>query len=174
MDYMAPPRRGWLARGGNIAPDANQFLCQERDKQFPIKPSAGTAVVMLGHVPQLGKALQPLKHQLNLPTHTVKSQNVRRRTTGAGRKHDDVLSKFECSRPSDHLLLTRFAQQTPMSLLNRAVALSYCTQPACKRRTLTMKDNPPFTELPIRARAVSRCAVSATIRRTMRSNPVSG
>lgn len=100
---------------------------------------------MLGHVPQLGKALQPLKHQLNLPTHTVKSQNVRRRTTGARRKHDDVLSKFECSRPSDHLLLTRFAQPTPMSLLNRAVALSYCTQSACKRRTLTMKDNPPFT-----------------------------
>ena len=50
----------WVARGGNIAPDANQFLCQERDKQFPIKPSAGTAVVMLGHVPQLGKALQSL------------------------------------------------------------------------------------------------------------------
>ena len=42
-------------------------MCQERDKQFPIKPSAGTAVVMFGHVPQLGKALQSLKHQLNLP-----------------------------------------------------------------------------------------------------------
>jgi hypothetical protein len=142
-----PARREWVARGGNIAPDANQFLCQERDKQFPIKPSAGTAIVMLGHVPQLGKALQSLKHQLNLPTHTVRSQNVRRRTAGAGRKHDHVLSKFECSRPSDHLLLTRFALQAPMSLLNRAVALSYCAQPARKRRTLTMQDNAPFGEL---------------------------
>ncbi len=46
---------------------------------------------MLGHVPQLGKALQSLKHQLNLPTHTVRSQNVRRRTAGADRKHDHVL-----------------------------------------------------------------------------------
>lgn len=143
-----PRRREWVTRGGNIAPDADQFLCQERDQQFPIKPSTGTAVVMLGHVPQLGEALQSLKHQLNLPTHTVKSQNVRRRTTGAGREHDHVLSKFECSRPSYHLLLTRFAQQSPMSLLNRAVALSYCTEPARKRGTLTMKDNPPFAELP--------------------------
>jgi hypothetical protein len=79
---------------------------------------------MFGHVPQLGKALQSLKHQLNLPTHTVRSQNVRRRSAGAGRKHDHVPSKFECTRPSDHLLLTRFALQAPMSLLNRAVALS--------------------------------------------------
>src|SRR5580692_5414377 len=39
--------------------------------QFPIKPSAGTAVVMLGHAPQLGETLQSLEHQLNLPTHTV-------------------------------------------------------------------------------------------------------
>ncbi len=93
-----------------------------------------------------GKALQSLKHQLNLPTHTVRSENVRRRT--AGRKHDHVLTKFECSRPSDHLLLARFALQAPMSLLNRAVALSYRTQPARKRRTLTMQDNPPFTDLP--------------------------
>jgi hypothetical protein len=53
-----------VARGGDIAPDANLFLCQERDKQFSIKPSAGTAAVMLGHVPQLGKALQSLKHDL--------------------------------------------------------------------------------------------------------------
>jgi hypothetical protein len=95
-----PPRREWVARGGNIAPDADQFLCQERDQQFSIKPSTGTAVVMLGHVPKLGKALQSLKHQLNLPTHAVRSQNVGRRTAGAGRKHDHILSKFECSRPS--------------------------------------------------------------------------
>src|SRR6266849_5054859 len=142
-----PPIREWVARGGNIAPDADQLLCQERDKQFPIKPSAGTAVVMLGHVPQLGEALQSLKYQLDLPTHTVRSQNVRRRTAGAGRKHDHVLGKFECSRPSDHLLLARSALQAPMSLLNRAVALSYCTQAARKRRTLTMQDTAPFAEL---------------------------
>src|SRR6266567_8149369 len=101
---------------GNISPDADQFLCEESDKQFPIKPSAGTATLMLGHVPQLGEALQSLKHQLNLPTHTVRSQNVCRRTAGSGRKHDHVLSKFECSRPCDHLLLTRFALQAPMRL----------------------------------------------------------
>lgn len=77
-----------MARGGNITPDANQFLCQERDQQFPIKPSSGTPVVMLGHVAQLGEALQSLKHQLNLPRCAVRSQNVRRRTGGAGRKHD--------------------------------------------------------------------------------------
>ena len=53
---------------GNIAPDLDQFLCQERDKQFPIKPSAGTAVVPHGYVPQLGEALQSLEHQFNLPT----------------------------------------------------------------------------------------------------------
>jgi hypothetical protein len=51
-------------------------LCQERDKQFPIKPSAGTAVVMLGHMPKLGKALHALKHELNLPPYAVSSQNV--------------------------------------------------------------------------------------------------
>jgi hypothetical protein len=39
-----------------------------------------------------------------------------------GRKHHHVLSKFERSLPSDHLLLTRFALQPPMSLLNRAIA----------------------------------------------------
>ena len=44
-----------------------------------------------------------------------------------GRKHYHVLGQFECSGPSDHLLLTRFALQAPMSLLNRAVSLSYCT-----------------------------------------------
>src|ERR1700693_691551 len=116
-------------------------FCPERDKQFPKKPSAGTAVVMLGHMPQLGKALQSLKHQLNLP---VRSQNVRRRTAGARRKHDHVLSQFECFRPSDHLLLllTRFALQAPMTLLNRAVALSYCTQPPRKRPNLTVQDKP--------------------------------
>jgi hypothetical protein len=108
-------------------PDADQFLCQERDHQFPIKPGAGTAVVMLGHVPQLGKALQSLKHSSILPTHTVKSQDIRCRTARAGRKHDHVLSKFECSRPGDHLLLTRVALQAPMSLLNRTVALSHGT-----------------------------------------------
>ena len=73
-----PPLRESVARGGNIAPDAEQFLCQERDKQFPIKPSAGTALVMFGNVPEVGKSFQSLKHQLNLPTHTVRSQNVRR------------------------------------------------------------------------------------------------
>src|SRR5258708_36892118 len=102
---------------------------------------------MLGHVPQLGEALQSLEHQLNLPTHTVVSQDFRCRTAGAGRKHDHVLSPFECSRPSDHLLLTRSALQAPMSLLNRPVALSYCTQAARKRRTLTMQENAPFAEL---------------------------
>src|SRR5712691_1675617 len=103
---------------------------------------------MLGHVSKLGKALQSLKHELDLPTHTVRSQNVRRRTAGASRKHDHVLCKFECSPPRDHLLLTRFALQAPMSLLNRGVALSNCTQSTRKRRTLTMQDDPPFAELP--------------------------
>jgi glutamate dehydrogenase len=32
----------------------------------------------LGHVPQLGEALQSLKPQLNLPTYTVRPQNLRR------------------------------------------------------------------------------------------------
>jgi len=77
-----------------------------------------------GHVAELGKALQSLKHQLNLPAHTVRSQNVRRRTAGAGREHDHELGKFECSRPRDHLLLTCSALQAAMSLLNRAIALS--------------------------------------------------
>src|SRR2546427_7837690 len=102
---------------------------------------------MLGQVSQLSKALQSLKHQLDLPTQTVRFQNFHCRTAGAGRKHDHVLSKFECSRPSGHLLLTRSALQAPISLLNRAVALSYCTQPARKRRTLSVQDNPPFAEL---------------------------
>jgi len=69
---------------------------------------------------------------------------------GLGRcsgKHDHVLSKFECSRPRDHLLLTRFALQAPTRLFNRAVALSYRTQAARKRRTLTMQENAPFAEL---------------------------
>jgi hypothetical protein len=95
---------------------------------------------MLGYGPHLGKALQSLKHQLDLPTHTVRFQNFRCRTVGARRNYGHVLSKFECSRPNDHLLLTRFSLQAPMSLLNRAVALSYCTQSASKRRTLTMQD----------------------------------
>ena len=56
---------------------------------------------MLGDVSQVGKALQSLKHQLNLPTHTVRSQNVRRRTAGEGRKHDHVFSKFEGVDPAD-------------------------------------------------------------------------
>ena len=145
---QGPSRREWVARGGNIAPDADQFLCQERDKQFPIKPSAGTALVMFGNVPEVGKSFQSLKHQLNLPTHTVRSQNVCRRAAGTGRKHYYVLSKFECSWPRDHLLLTCFTLQAPMSMLNRAVALSYCAQPARKCRTLTVQDNPPFAELP--------------------------
>jgi hypothetical protein len=51
--------------------DADQFLCQERDEQFPTKPSTKTVVVMFGHMPQLGKASQSLNHQLNLPTHTM-------------------------------------------------------------------------------------------------------
>ena len=34
-----------------------------------------------------------------------------------------------------------------MSLLNRAVVLSYCTQPARERGALTMQDNSPFAEL---------------------------
>ena len=38
--------------------------------------------------------------------------------------------------PSDHLLLARSALQAPMSLLNRAAALSYSTQAARKRRAL--------------------------------------
>jgi len=63
---------------------------------------------MFGHVPQLDEALQSLKRQLNLPTHPLRPQNVRRRTAGGGRKHDHVLNKFECSRPGDRFL-TRFA-----------------------------------------------------------------
>src|SRR5260370_38102520 len=103
---------------------------------------------MLGHVPQLGEALQSLKHELNLPTRAVRSQNVRRRTAGVGCEHDHVLGKFECSRPGDQLLLTRFALQAPMSVLNRAVALSYSTQPARKRLALPMQENMPFPDLP--------------------------
>src|SRR5258708_13173941 len=102
---------------------------------------------MLGNVPEVSEGLQSLEHQLNLPTHTVKSQNVRRRTAGAGRKHDHVLSKFECSRPSSHLLLTGSALQAPLSLLNRAFAFSYCTQPA-QPRTLIVQTNPPSSDLP--------------------------
>ena len=70
-----------------------KFCARSVTKQFP------------GHVPQLGETLQSLEHQLNLPTRTVRSQNARRRTAGAGRKHDHILSKFECSRPSDHCFL---------------------------------------------------------------------
>jgi len=56
---------------------------------------------MLGQVSQLSKALQSLKHQLDLPTQTVRFQNFHCRTAGAGRKHDHVLSKFERSRPGE-------------------------------------------------------------------------
>src|SRR5580765_3137773 len=101
-------------------------------------------VVMFGHMSQLGKALQSLERQLNLPTHTVCSQNIGRRPAGAGCKYDHVLCKFERARPSNHLLLTRSALQLPMSVLNRVVALSDCTQPARKRGASTVQENTPF------------------------------
>jgi hypothetical protein len=170
----APWGRVLPARGGNIAPDADQFLCQERDKQFPIKPSAGTAVVMLGHMPQLGKALQSLKHQLNLPTHTVRSQNVRRRTAGAGRKHDHVLSQFECSQPSDHLLLTRFAASAnaPVESRSRSCVLhttgpqktnlDHARQPAIRRTAPDLGASPMPQLGPYRCEAEERAIQSRT------------
>src|SRR4051794_19214938 len=104
-------------------------------------------VVMFGDMSQLGDALQSLELHLNLPSHTVCSQNIGRRPAAASCKYDHVFCKFECPRPSDHLLLTRLALQSPMSVLNRAVALSDCTQPARKLGAATMQDNPPFAKL---------------------------
>src|SRR5713101_2465298 len=135
-----------------------------------VNPSAGTAVIVFGHVPQLGKAFQPLKHQLDLPTHAVRLQYFRCRTGGACREHEHVLSKFEGSWPSTHLLPTRLAVHASMSLLNRVVALSYCAQPTRKRGVLTMQDNPPLTVLPTLAKVRNRgsreirlpCGVYAT------------
>ena len=103
---------------------------------------------MLRHVAQLGKTLQPLKYQLDLPTHTVGLENRRRRIAGARREHENVLSEFECSRPGGHLLPTRLAVQASMSLFDRVVALFYCTQPPPKRGILTMQDDSPFAVLP--------------------------
>jgi hypothetical protein len=68
---------------------------------------------MFGLMPQLSKALQSLEYQFNLPTQSVVGQDVRRRTAGAGRKYDHVLSKFDCFRSGDHLLLARFSPQAP-------------------------------------------------------------
>jgi hypothetical protein len=45
---------------GKYRAHTDQFLCQERDKQFPIKPSAGTAVVMLGNVPSCARLFSRL------------------------------------------------------------------------------------------------------------------
>src|SRR5450631_50856 len=60
---------------------------------------------MLRQVSQLGEALQSLKQQLNLPTHTVRSQNVRRRTDGARLMRDYRISCIwirlrNCNRPN--------------------------------------------------------------------------
>jgi hypothetical protein len=83
----------------------------------------------------------------DLPSHTVCFQNIGRRPAGARCKYDHVFRKFERPRPGDHLLLTRLALQSPMGALNRAVALSDCTQPARKLGAATMQENPPFAKL---------------------------
>jgi hypothetical protein len=65
-------RRELVFRGGNIASDTDQLLGKERDKQFSIEPGARTVILMLGQVAHLGKGLSSLKHQLNLPSHTLR------------------------------------------------------------------------------------------------------
>ena len=136
-----------MAPGGNVAPNADEFLCEQSDKQFPIQPSTGTAVIVLGNVSNPGEALQPFKQQFDLPAHTVQLQNIRRRTAASSREHENVFSKLKRSRPGAHLLLARLALQASVGLLNRESAFSNCAQSAGKRAVLTMQDNSPFAVL---------------------------
>jgi len=71
MDYMSPYVESWCPQG-NILSDTDQLLGKERDKQFSIEPGARTVIVILGHVAHLGKGFSSLKHQLNLPSHTIR------------------------------------------------------------------------------------------------------
>ncbi len=81
-----PPGARWsftldcVALGGNVAPNADGFFCEQGDKQFPVEPSARTAGIMLRHVSYQHKTLQPLEEQFDLPPPTVQLQNLRRRT----------------------------------------------------------------------------------------------
>lgn len=98
---------------------------------------------MLGHMAHLGKTLQPLKHPLNLPTQTIRLENVRRQTASGGREYHHVPGKFERFLPGGHSLPAGLQLQAPMSPPNGAGALSHCTQSTRNRQPLPMRDDPP-------------------------------
>ena len=58
--------------GGNITSDSDEFLREESDKQFSIKPCAGTPFVMLGKVAQLRDGFQAPEDEFNLPAQAVR------------------------------------------------------------------------------------------------------